>query len=911
MGENQSKPQKPSSNPRSQNNYRPPSAIGSANNNPQQQQEDPNALSQEEIRRKRLARMEKDEYVPRKSPLVDDANHPVTKEFGINAYQIHKIIEDLLLNTYHPSSLSRNPSLRLLQPANPDERIRLYTFENVDQVILKIIKIETYYPGETKFTYLIDLHQRLSAIGQQNYMSVDKTQELQKKILKSLMDYLASASTYNPKTQEDPKVISDLSNPVFQVLYKRISELRTDKFFYEFLQNLSEEHFEGVVTPIIKRIICDSSDNSIPGRLKILQAMNLFQDILHCNNKIAEFILNHELFIPKSPNPTGQDYQRNTLFGCFLTFTFMNNDHQSIHESIPILHMANWEAAKVTKNAMREKIHEPINALHKLIEFLIKLNPKYKKNIIDWFHGVVSANKPMEEGQKRLADNGDKLSTHGWFCNFTVLLLKLCQKMLQDPSSYPNWITKVDLSYAYNKPIFENQQLFNGEYIQKPDPNTENNFSFLTELIFTTTYAWYLMGDAVKTYKKILFSLGLKGLTKTVLKDAETFKNSFQETRQIFVGDTQLLDPYIMDQMYRLLNFQILLILKNKDQANNNNSQQSILKFWGSNVIIYIQLFTTLNSKLLSGEFSNLTFLMNFIFGLLNNNFQTNQTDLREKCVKLLLKLSAYFKLGHLDQQFIFLFRDNPFAQNNLIEGLISLYVGTKSLTFPSEEATLKTHPSRSSSVGVVNYLLESVFASNPTGSYLMTGLKQFMVDSPRYYEFLDLFMDDMIVLVDQLFAKLAIKPENSAPSATEIAKIAEALRNCYCFAVNITKSCPEFFLNESIRARLAMCLNYSMKIFNGEGETHVLKLTGVGEQLTLEFFLVNLVKIYLNLASNDEFMRCVIVDENYRLGYFYQTLAKFDGNELLTGSNKDNFSQMIATLELLDPKIVNNNNSE
>ena len=156
-----------------------------------QEQQQP---SQEEIRKQRLAKMDKQpQPVPERQKGIskDITNHPLTIEFGQNAYLVHMFLEDLYLNTFHLSSLQRNPQLKLLQPINPVDEIKLYTQENMNQDIMKFLQSETYYPSALdKLTYLHDIYGRIGSKSQEDLISEEKVHSLQKTILKSLMDYL-------------------------------------------------------------------------------------------------------------------------------------------------------------------------------------------------------------------------------------------------------------------------------------------------------------------------------------------------------------------------------------------------------------------------------------------------------------------------------------------------------------------------------------------------------------------------------------------------------------------------------------------------------------------------------------------------------------------------------------------------
>jgi len=947
MGENQSKPisnnnssQKPLlgglfSKQGSQRSPQYPTSHSLASNQSPDQQEQ---LSQDEVRKMRLARMEKQDYVPDRGAPKDIKSHPVSIEFGSNAYIIHINLEDLYQNTFHPTSLSRNPRLRLLQPAEKSDEIRLFTLDNMDEVIMKLLKSETYYPGGERLVFLSDLYGRLTAKDQEGLLAAEKLQGLREKIFSYLLDYLL-----NPSAPEDPRNIKDCSCSVYDALYTKFTSIDTDEFLHSFMNNLPGKHYDMILTPIFKRMIRDCSDTNISGRYNIQKATVLLQNLLQIAPKIAVFFFNHELFIPKSSNPTGLDYQKNTVFGAFLSFTIINNDSPSMQEYLETPGVLGSLPASM--EAIRDKLHEPINAFHRLIEAIIKLDPtKYKRYILDWISGVLISNQAMQnQGETKLQH---KFATHGWFCNFLVLLLKLCQKMLDDPSKYPTWLTKIELNYLFDKPLFEGESLLNGKSVPKKDflDDSESKYSFLTELIFLTSNAWLLMRNVIQGFNLAVYQAQITyvSLTPEKLKDVRNLSSTeIEGLKPSHAYQFQLADPYLTKQLHKLLNFSALLILHSYDvkvqdlndipnlfeQLLKNEQAQSdkrggLPTYWLHNLARYLEVYTTNDRKNFFENFGNLDIVMNLLLTRLIKQdwaslpFQ-KKLSLGVFC-KLLPLSDTLIQDGHLD--LAYLFKNNPFLEKHITDALIGLFIETQLLN--QENKRYERNLTRCGSFSVLNYIMGTVFAQDPKSSYVIQSLHGLFNNSAeRYFEFMDTFMDDLVFLVDDLFSRIQERQVNPRAALNRgsryqtlhgrfveiilgntdvtdnISSLVATLKEYCLFAVNVSKGCPEFFLNDLVRERFITSLNYCVRVFNSQ-ESHVRIMEGTSQESTEESLLASLVRVYLNLYHRDEFIVGVKADEkNYKPEYFYQTQIRFEASGALNGFEKENLAEFLAYL--------------
>ena len=701
-------------------------------------------------------------------------------------------------------------------------------------------------------------------------------------------------------------MLTDFKNPLYDTLYTKLSAIASNGFFHQFIRNLPEEHYDSILTPIFKRILRDTAEHSVSKRHNTLTSITLLQELIHCNPKVADFLFQHELHTP--PNATtGQDYQKNTVFGVFLSFTTMDNFSGQL---LPHLDLSMNEPAKraSVNTSYRKKIHKSIDAFRKLLESLIKLNPQYKRNILDWFYGVIKVNVSIQRDKPQ-----ENVYSYGWYCNFLVLLLKLCENMLQDPQKYPTWISKIDLSYIYANPVFERYFLLDGTRVPAcpPEKCQESKFSFGTELIFAATFAWFFLSNSFFVFDYLSKKL------ETMAPSKQTFSfndNVLLYSRMVAQSRIQLLDPYLMEQVHRLLNFQTLLMLhaygRNISSPQNlfehlqSDKKISILKVWPINVCRYLEHFANVTREFLPKSLPDLNLFMNFVLAVIMNKFDTTH-DLRTQFLRLIVKLAQYTKLSLADEQIALILKTNPFYEKNLPQALVDFFLDAKEI-YTTPQSSTRFDPKRVDPLEALSGVLESVFAGNPN-SYLIKYLKDlFLNNQERYLQFINIFMDDIISLVDDLCEKLdqrnqlpeELKKDHQASIELTIAVV----RQYHRFAVNLSKHCPEFFLDDIVRDQFAVCLNYSMRVLNVDGFMVIVKKIEASEETpTHGSFIANLVRAYVNLAHSDDFMQSIVNDsENCGVGYFYQMQDWLEGNQILGDGDRKKFSELIATFDLL-----------
>ena len=885
-------------------------------------------MSAEEVRRRRLEKLEKKDILPQRGLPVDFVNHSIAKEYGNQAYLIHMLFEDIYKNTFHKSSLQRNPGLKLLQTQEKQKEILLFTVENFENVIPDLLESDMFYQTEEKLGFLIEVSQRLKSTDQLGLISDNKKSELQKMTLSFLMNYLTAPQIFSPEIiQEnlgDPLDCGCILNDIF---YKKMIEFQNEEFFNEVLLNLQDYEYETILTPIFKRIKRDCLQVSIDNISKCTMAMSLLGTLLSKDERIVEFFVNHSLFLPKNSNITGLNLQKETIFGACLSLTTLVEESSSAtnyfstHEKINNIEKALPD--------LRSKIHTLIDGLHRIMELVIKSNQKFKRNLLDWFYCVLTVNE-----LKQKESPGLTVSSHGWFVNFVTLLLKFCQKLLEDPNTYPNWVTKIDLVYLQEKPIFDGVILLNGQknlvFNKQEELLSEDKkpkFSFLTELLFITSHALLLQKKAIKDFATFAQQISLKIRSGQITNEAQNLNK--------YIGySVQFQDPYLYRSIFKLLTFQALLILHSYDipikslempfklfdqleslKLEYFEQRPSLPVYWIDNIYEYLECLGLLGPKDLCESPKCLEILMNFLLSIVKNNEWINLPHVKIGCLNFFTIFKTLFLYDKtLEKEFHFVFKQNPYFEQNIVNVLIETFIEAEK--YSSQYVIYEKLNCRLACCFTLEHLLAVIFPQNDL-SYPVKSLNKIMYSSNGLYKkFVFAFLEDITFLLDDCFSKLRelyfsdnymntsfVFVENSQNlhiinEKSELTKIFGILKEYYSFGLSICKVFPEFLLSKEVQEKFISCLNYSINVLNCPDLMNLnlsdLRLL----QNSPEYLIQNVLKIVIILSDKEEIIKNITFEENFNIENLNGIIKIISQYNLLKVDKMTKLIQLVSKLE-------------
>jgi len=854
--------------------------------------------------------------------------HPVYKEHGKDAYLIHKLFEDIYQCTFQPISLMKDPGLKLIGNLSIKEGIPLFTKENFDDVIANILESETYYNSEEKLIFLLDIYKRLEGIDELGLLDQDKRSEFRKTTLSYVISYLQAPEVFSPNiVQENPNILLDFSNPLYNAFYAHLIGFDLDGLLRDLFENLEENDFNIILTPLFKRILKDCNDATIDNTKKISSGIGLLEALLYADKRTVEFFVNHSCFIPKGPQINGMYFQKLSIFGACLSLTAFPDEANSIKTYFS--DKMNLRNAETSLKMLRNRIHSPIDSVHGIMEYMMKVDQKYKKNILEWFYtGVV-----LNDAKQKTFNMGTMVSSNGWFTNFLLLLLKFCQKLLEDVNKYPTWFNKIDLNYVQQKPLFKDILLLNGK-INTIQEVQDPKYSFLTELIFIVTHALFLHTNTNKRYLEF------------VRKVQEEHERSGQQSQSFLnlygfklAYDVQLNDPYLLTQTYKLLAFNSLLILYSfsievkdfedisqifeltkKLKSEQFLDKASVPVYWAENINEYLLFFRQINPSILTKSDLHFEILADFVLSVISNGHWIVNPHLKAKYVEFLSSLVPQKEIRAKDENFSFLFKQNPFFEKNLIEGLVGIWVEVEKTG--SSNQFYEKFSYRHGCCMIINYLLNTIFLQGKS-SYVADGLDRMAKYSyDTYLRFVMLYLNDIIYLLDESFSKLRDIKRYEEEIETDLMsnlsmeerqqkqmdyekdkKIVQTLctflNAYYEMGACITKVSPDFFLIEEIKDKFITNLNYTLQQLNGPNATSM-KVQNMKElKFDPKFLLRNIVQVYLNFKDQEEFLKCVANDErSFNIELFYKTMHIMDKYSILDFEDIETFAELIKNLE-------------
>jgi len=867
-------------------------------------------------------------------------NHPVLEKHNQEVYNIHSFFEDIFQFTFYPQSLARNPDLRLLPD---DDHFEVFTVEKFDDIVQKVLESTKYFSSDEKLIFLHNIYIRLLSSPLSDQIDQEKNKELRKIAMSYIISYLTSPEIFSSDIQpENPLNIRDLSCSLYDMFYSQLLQFDQDDFIKEFIVNVGEEDFDPIFTPVLKRVLRDCNECSIETVKKLVKGLELIELLFTVDKRFIDFFFNHYLFIPKS-NLTGLTLQKLTIFGSALSITAFPEESNvlTLYFNDP---MANLRHAEPTQNMLRFRINEVIDIVHRILENVMRIDAKYKRNILDWFYCCISVN----EAKQKTFNMGAAVSSNGWFTNFVLLLTKFCHKLLEDVAKYPGWFKKIDVHYLKEKPIFNNVVLLNGKsnlYIppsmgmDNENKNQESKYTFLTELVFLINHALFLQTKTIKSYTDFYRKLA----------DAHRANPKSPETLQLYARknayDIQLLDPELTIYIHRLLAFNALFIisltgtkLDKVDEAcheifiasellmiekdeNAVDTNASLPAYWAENIQEYLTFIRYYDSKTLQKNPLIFEINMNFIVRVLGSKNWIKNPHLKAGCTQLLATLIPRPEnKGSATENFLFLFKDNPYFKQYLVPNLIRFFIEAEKTG--SNNQFFDKFNYRHGCCMIINYLLKAVFPGDQT-SYVKDSLEKLAnQDSDTYLQFIMLYLNDIIYLMDESFEKLRkIKeyqdevetPEFQAlPYQEKHIRMANFEENkrlvqpflalfyeYYGMIASITLVSRDFFLTDAIKDKFVTNLNHCLKQLNGK-EALNLKVKNMKEfNFDPKLVLESIINVYLNFADKEEFYDAVVRDErSYDIELFLRTKQILEKLNLLDSDQIDKFDHMIRVLK-------------
>ena len=892
---------------------------------------------------------------PEQSPLITTSKsigagiiYPDCPSHSNKEHLIHSLFEDIYQFTFETTSLQKKPQLKLLSNLTDSEyqKLAVFNFENVDDVIVKVLQSRVYYTDSQKLTLLYDIYNRLENINSAGLLDSTKMKDIKETIVSYMISYLTSPDIFNRiDVKEDYQNINDISCPLYNQLYSHLVCHDSNSFISDLITTLDETNLAIVLSPVFKRIIQNCNRSNVTKFDKLSSGINLLEALLYSDKRVIEFFVNSNFHIPTNPNINGLDLQKSTVFGACLSLTsFVDEceavlsfftDHNSLGRPEPIL------------NKIRGIINMPINNLQRIIEYIIKVDQKYKKHIIDWIYNVLAVN----DTTKKASNTENRTSEKGWFTNFILLLLKLCQRFLEDTNRYPAWFDKIDITYIQEKKIWDGILMLNnksnvclqfanseetktgGEDDEKPQKPV-SKYSFITELVFLATHALLLQ----RSTNKIYIDFTTKNY-QTYLRSGVKSPEYVQSYKKLLGYKVQLIDPYLLSQILKLLTFESLLIIHTFGVQVNNlddicqvfeqtknikgeyfTEQVCLPVYWAENIQDLLLYFYQANPSTLVNSYQNFEILMDFVLSLLSNKDWIPDRNIKFKLLRLFASLifNNHTEAQPKNEEFSFLFKQNPYFEKHLVSILLEMFIEVEKMT--AKSSTDNKYNFRRLICQIITHFIknESIY---DTDSFIVEKLNKLSLNNQL--TFTKAYISEIRAVIDAIIGTIYLtKAYNENVVSSDFAKLTpqerlqhtlnnnnfnkcviplmfDCLTDYFGMGASVSKVCPNFFFAKNLDNGFIVDMNYAIQqLINPEA--YILK-SGRMKEFNFDYksFVENISRMYLNFSDREDFIVGVVSDKTgFNIKLFYKMYELIAGYPLLSVPEREQFAQLMENLE-------------
>ena len=212
---------------------------------------------------------------------------------------VHSLFEDVYQFTFDKSSLQKKSQLKLLSNLTDSEyqRLAVFTFENADDVIAKVLGSRVYYTDCEKLRLLYDTYNRLENINFPELLDDTKKKDIKEIIVSYTISYLAFPELFgHADAKEDSQNINDVSCPLYNQFYNHLISHDSNLFINDLTTSLDETNLAIVLTPcLLNGLIYNCNRSNVAKFDKLSSGINLLEALLYSDKRIVEFFREQQL----------------------------------------------------------------------------------------------------------------------------------------------------------------------------------------------------------------------------------------------------------------------------------------------------------------------------------------------------------------------------------------------------------------------------------------------------------------------------------------------------------------------------------------------------------------------------------------------------------------------------------------
>ncbi|CAD8113580.1 unnamed protein product [Paramecium sonneborni] len=805
----------------------------------------------------------------------------------------------------------------------------------IEQVCYQFLT-SSQFTEQEKLSFLIKSLISLSDFKVQNGLVKVAEGKIKKdkyfQILNHIQDQLLTCTLYPnafewKNVDEDPNIFDDIKNYRANIIFNSlfcsgsldIAENALKNLFDYLEISASEDDSFKFIELMLKRELRLYKRLSFDNTQLQQHSLILMQNLAQYQKLMNNLLLNSWAFGKFDQIITGNHFQQRTLLGVLLSLSTFPTDGHFWQKYFT-------DDKKQIKDQMhitRTKIFKIIEDLCVLFETIYNSNEKIRLKLFELFQKIIKLNLNLEKQLN--VELLKQSSTPGLVFNFLFILTYLFNQFINSQPKIQNILKKIDLnvlSYCKKHPFFsvlyQNVDVLAPEltpYIEQEEYKTVTNpitTLFLLTQRMTHVVATILGQCYIST---ILYEL------KKIPPEAVQAYADIKILKQKASYDLQVLHPKSIQYNMQFLSFANQLALSLIDQNLNPIYPYGLLP---SIFLIDTQIFSSIysyNDEIINHSLE-LQKCLEFAAISMNKKLISNP-HLRFRSISLfqiidekkssILSREVRQNWSQSIQVNILFYSKN--LQTYLIDGILQSFIDAEKVAV--ENQILQKLNFRFKFCLVMRYLLQQ--HKDHYGKCLFNGFNNKQV---KYLYFSNYFISDLIFLTEACFKSIKNIRKFSKEQAQfqqghqyhkylkefliKSQQFYEYLRTLEA----LTSVQPEIFLMDEIREKLANHLNYILDKINGkkskECQAKILKEKNIDILFILEF----LIKIYMNLSQNYQFLSDVVKDERcFSIDLFKQTQNKL--KKTINCENKQSLLQdLINQLEEEDQKqkIINEN---
>ncbi|CAD8117421.1 unnamed protein product [Paramecium sonneborni] len=755
------------------------------------------------------------------------------------------------------------------------------------------------------------------------------------KILNHIQDQLLTCTLYPDAFEwqnidEDPNIFDDIKNYRAEIVFNSliysnnlVKAQKALKSLFDYLEtSASEDDSFKFIELMLKRELRSYKRLSFDNIQLQIHSLTLLQNLAQYQKLMDNLLLNSWAFGKYDQISTGNHFQQRTLLGLLLTLsTFPTDGHQWKN-----YFSDDKEQMKDQMCSLRTKIFKIIEDLCVLFETIYNSSEKLRLKLFELFQKIIKLNLNLE---KQLNVQLQKLSSSpGLVFNFLFILTYLFNQFINSQAKIQEFLKKIDLnvlSYCQKHPFFsslyQNVDLLAPEltpfiepeeYITVIDP--------ITTLFLLTQRMTHVVATSLEQFYISTILQELKELPPEAIY-AQAYSKIL---KQKVSYDLQILHPKSIQYNMQFLSFANQLALSLIDQNLNPIYPYGQLP---SIFLIDTQIFFSIysfNDEVINHSLE-LQKCLEFAAISMNKKLIANP-HLRIRSISLfqiidekkgsILSREVRQTWNQSTQVNILFYSKN--LQTYLIDGILQSFVDTEKVA--EENQFFQKLHIRFKFCLVMRYLFQE-----HKDHYRKCLIDGYNDKQEKYLHFSNHFLSDLIYLTEECFQsikniKKIFEEQVQFFLGHQYHKFLKEfiIKSQYFYEYLrtlevVTSVQPSIFLIDEIREKLANYLNYILDKINGkqsnECQVQILQEKNIDRLFILEY----LMKIYMNLSQNLQFLCDVVKDERcFSVDLFKQTqnqLQKIINCENKQRSLQDLINQLEE--ENYKQKVINENPDE